>query len=180
MLRHEIAHLQLGHPRILLLGAAVERAYRWFPPVGLAWRRLRRELEAAADDLVVDAVGGPPLLGALAKTALRASTPPPRGVSFADPSDLRYRIRRLQEPHPRSAPASITLGLVGAAFTAALAASACEAFHANVAWESLAPCLVGFAYLGGRPTWTTHPARSEEQDVDSTGFGLDHPSHLRS
>jgi Zn-dependent protease with chaperone function len=158
VLRHEIAHLRLGHPRILILGDAVERAYRFLPPVSLAWRRLRRELEAAADDLVVDALGAAPLLGALAKTALRASVPP-TGVGFANPSDLHYRIRRLQQPHPQNARASITFGLVGAAFTAALAASACDALHANIAWDSLAPCLVGFAYLGGRPIWTTRPRR---------------------
>jgi Zn-dependent protease with chaperone function len=156
VLRHETAHLRLGHPRLLLFGAVVERSYRWLPPARLAWRRLRRELEAAADDAVVAAVGEGPLLRALAKVALAAG--PRSAATFADPEDLRYRIRRLQGSPRRPARASVALGLVGAALTATLAAATCEALHADVAWASVVPCIVGFGYLGWRPTWAAFPA----------------------
>jgi Zn-dependent protease with chaperone function len=151
VLRHETAHLRMGHPRILLVGAAVERSYRWFPPARLAWRRLRRDLEAAADDAAAAAVGAAPLLGALAKAGLAASTYAAAG--FADAEDLRYRIWRLQRPPRLRVSAVASLGLVGAALTMALAAATCEALHAGVAWTSVVPCLVGFGSLGWRPTW---------------------------
>src|SRR5215469_538387 len=31
VLSHEVAHIRLGHPRILLLGAVIARSYRWLP-----------------------------------------------------------------------------------------------------------------------------------------------------
>jgi Zn-dependent protease with chaperone function len=154
VLRHETAHLRLGHPRILLLGAAIARSYRWLPPARLAWTRLRRDLEAAADDEAA-ATGTGPLLAALAKVALAQAAPATAG--FADPGDLRYRIRRLQAPRPRSARCALTLGLAGAVLAAGLAAATCQVLHASPAWSSLLPCLAAFGYLGWRPAWARTP-----------------------
>ena len=169
VLRHEAAHLRLGHPRILLAGAVVGRSYRWLPPARLAWDRLRRDIEAAADDEAAAAAGAGPLLSALAKVALTTGTvtTAPASAGFADPEDLRYRIRRLQAPPARGARRALALGLAGAVLTAGLAAAACQLFNAGAAWSGLIPCLAGFGYLGWRPTWAravrglaTPPARA--------------------
>jgi hypothetical protein len=119
VLHHEAAHIRLGHPRILLLGAVIARSYRWLPPARLAWTRLRRDLEAAADDEAAAAVGTAPLLSALAKVALAAAASPapgsgdPAGLAFAEPGDLRYRIRRLQQPQAPDARATLTCAWPG-------------------------------------------------------------------
>jgi len=157
VLAHEAAHVRLGHPPILLAGAAIGRSYRWLPPARLAWDRLRRDIEAAADDEAAAAAGAEPLLSALAKVAL-ATTPPaavaPVGASFADPEDLRYRIRRLQAPPTRGARGTLALALAGAVLTGGLAAAACQLLHAGTAWPGLIGCLAAFGYLGWRPAWT--------------------------
>jgi Zn-dependent protease with chaperone function len=164
VLRHEVAHLRLGHPRILVTGATIADAYRWLPPARMAWARLRRELEAAADDEVVAAIGSEPLLRALAKVTLAQA--PQAAAAFADPGDLRYRIRRLQAPRPPKARASLALGLAGALLLAALTSATCVALHTGIAWSSLAPCMIAFGFLGWRPTWTRdlrrHTARTHE------------------
>ena len=137
-LAHEAAHIRLGHPRILLAGAVIGRSYRWLPPARLAWDRLRCDVEAAADDEAAAAAGAGPLLSALAKVAL-AATPPataPARAGFADPEDLRYRIRRLQAPPARSARSALALGLAGAVLTGGLAAAACQPLHAGAAWPA--------------------------------------------
>jgi len=169
VLRHEAAHIRLGHPRTLLAGAAIGRSYRWLPPARLAWDRLRRDIEAAADDEAAAATGTGPLLSALAKVALTTGTvtTAPARAGFADPEDLRYRIRRLQAPPSRSARSALSLGLAGAVLTGGLAAAACQALHAGAAWPGLIPCLAAFGYLGWRPAWAravrgpaTPPARA--------------------
>ncbi len=158
VLAHELAHVRLGHPRILLLGAVTARAYRWLPPARLAWTRLRRDLEAAADDEAAAATGTAPLLSALAKVALAAAAAPstaggnPAAPAFADPDDLRYRIRRLQQPQAPGAGATLILRAAGALLTFALASAACQALHASPEWSGLVPCLTAFGYLGWRPT----------------------------
>ena len=155
VLRHEVAHIRLGHPRILLLGAVIARSYWWLPPARLAWTRLRRDLEAAADDEAAAAVGAAPLLSALAKVALAAAPSPQSAapLAFAEPGDLRYRIHRLQQPQAPGARAALTLRLAGALLTFALAWATCQALHASSEWSALVPCLAGFGYLGWRPTW---------------------------
>jgi Zn-dependent protease with chaperone function len=162
VLAHEAAHVRLGHPRILLAGAVIGRSYRWLPPARLAWDRLRRDIEAAADDEAAAAAGTGPLLSALAKVAL-ATTPQaaaaPARAGFADPEDLRYRICRLQSPPARSARSALALGLAGAVLTGGLAAAACQLLHAGAAWPGLIGCLAAFGYLGWRPAWTRPPAR---------------------
>jgi hypothetical protein len=155
-LAHEAAHIRLGHPRILLAGAVIGRSYRWLPPARLAWDRLRRDLEAAADDEAAAAAGTGPLLSALAKVAIAAAPPTaaePARAGFADPEDLRYRIRRLQLPPARSARSALSLALAGAVLTGGLALAACQLVHAGATWSGLIPCLAAFGYLGWRPAW---------------------------
>ncbi len=177
VLAHELAHIRLGHPRILLLGAVTARAYRWLPPARLAWTRLRRDLEAAADDEAAAAAGTVPLLSALAKVALATAAAPspgagsPAPAAFADPDDLRYRIRRLQQRVPPAAGATLILRLAGVLLTAALAWAACQGLHAGAPWPALIPCLAVFGYLGWRPTWSgsrRHPG----PPADGTGKRL--------
>jgi Zn-dependent protease with chaperone function len=161
VLAHEAAHIRLGHPRVLLAGAVIGRSYRWLPPARLAWDRLRRDIEAAADDEAAVVAGTRPLLSALAKVALATAPPaaaPPARPGFADPEDLRYRIRRLQEPPAHHARNTLGLGLAGAALTAGLATAACLLLHTGAAWPGLIPCLAAFGYLGWRPAWA-HPIR---------------------
>jgi Zn-dependent protease with chaperone function len=161
VLRHESAHARLGHPRLLLLGSVIAASYRWLPPARLAWLALRRDLEAAADDEAV-AGGAGPLLAALAKVALAQTAPPaappPRAAGFADPGELRYRIRRLQQPAPRRARTMLALSLVGAALVGALAEGLCVLLHSGSAWAAVLPCLAAFGYLGWRPTWARRQA----------------------
>jgi Zn-dependent protease with chaperone function len=164
VLRHEVAHLRLGHPRIVVVGAVVAQVYRWLPPVRMAWTRLRRELEAAADDEVVAAMGADALLRALAKVAL--AQPPSATVGFAETRDLRYRIQRLQDPHPCRARVGIVLGAAGAALVTSLAAATCQALHAGTAASSYLLCLAGFGYLGWRPTWARRPRAAAGTDGD--------------
>ena len=152
-LAHEAAHVRLGHPPILLFGGVIGRSYRWLPPARLAWDRLRRDLEAAADDQAAAAAGTGPLLSALAKVALAAAPPAAAvaaGASFADPEDLRYRIRRLQAPPARSGRNTLSLALTGAVLTGGLAAAACQLLHTGAAWPGLIGCLAAFGYLGWR------------------------------
>jgi len=168
---HEAAHVRLGHPATLLAGAAIGRSYRWLPPARPAWDRLRRDIEADDDDEAAAVAGA--LLSALAKVAL-ATAPlagsPPARAGFADPEDLRYRIRRLQAPPARSA---LALGLAGAVLTGGLAAAACQLLHAGPAWPGLIGCLAAFGYLGWRPAWARGPALAgrARQPGDPAGLG---------
>jgi Zn-dependent protease with chaperone function len=154
VLRHEAAHARLGHPRLLLLGAVIAASYRWLPPTRLAWAALRRDMEAAADDEAA-AGGAGPLLSALAKVALAQAKPSAvSGASgFADPEDLRYRIRRLQRPRPRRAHTVLALSLVGAGLAGVLAEASCLLLHAGSGWTAVLLCLAAFGYLGWRPAW---------------------------
>jgi Zn-dependent protease with chaperone function len=153
VLRHESAHIRLGHPRILLFGAAIAASYHWLPPARWAWTGLRRDLEAAADDEAVSATGPGPLLSALAKVTLAQAAAAPGAAGFADSGDLRYRIRRLREPHPPRAGAALALGLVGGSLTAGLAVVTCHLLNASAPWTTMVPAFAGFGYLGWRPAW---------------------------
>jgi Zn-dependent protease with chaperone function len=162
VLRHEVAHHRLGHPRLLVLSAAIGGCYRWLPPARLAWSALRGDLEAAADDeAAVNGAG--PLLSAVAKVALAQAGQPattvPAAAGFADPVALRYRIRRLQQPRPRQARTVLALGAVGTGLVASLALGACLLLHAEPGWNTLLPCLAAFGYLGWRPAWARRGRR---------------------
>jgi len=86
---------------------------------------------------------------------------------FADPEDLRYRIRRLQAPPARSARSALSLGLASAIMTGGLAVAACQLLHVGAAWSGLIPCLAAFGYLGWRPAW----ARTGRGLVPAPGGG---------
>jgi Zn-dependent protease with chaperone function len=171
VLCHESAHIRLGHPRILLFGAAIADSYRWLFPARRAWTGLRRDLEAAADDAAVAVTGAGPLLSALAKITLAQAAAVTGAAGFADPGDLRYRIRRLQEPHLRRAGATLTLtlGLVGGSLTAGLAIITCQLLHADAPWTTTLPSLAGFGYLGWRPAWASR-ARPDARLLSFAGL----------
>jgi Zn-dependent protease with chaperone function len=160
VLEHEGAHVRLGHPRLLLLGAAVARAYSYFPPVRRAWNGLRQELEAAADDEAARLVGTAPLLSALARVGLARAPATGSGpvASFGDPEHLRYRIRRLQQPRDAAPAAGALVVALGVVLTAAFAWCACALITPHAVAPSLAVCLGSFVALGSRPLWTWRPA----------------------
>lgn len=150
---HEAAHVRLGHPRILLAGAAVARAYGFLPPVRDAWSGLRRELEAAADDEAVKAVGDAPVISALAKAALARSALPEAAAGFGDPGMLRYRLARLQDPHRPSHGLNSLVTVAGLALAATFAWSACVVATGEPGAAGVAVCLATLAAAGLRPLW---------------------------
>ncbi|MHB1486597.1 MAG: M56 family metallopeptidase [Acidimicrobiales bacterium] len=151
---HEAAHVRLGHPRILLAGGAVTAAYGLFPPVRRAWDSLRRDLEAAADDEAVRAVGAGPVLSALARVALLAAGGERATVAFGDPQHLRYRITRLQLPRPVRHGPTATVGSLAVMLTGMMAWSACILAGAHATTAGVTACLAVLAAVGLRPTWT--------------------------
>jgi hypothetical protein len=165
---HEYAHVRLGHPRLLLAGAIVARAYGFLPPVRHAWSGLRRELEAAADDEAVRAAGAGPVLSALARAALARSAAPGTAAAFGDPQHLRYRIARLQEPRPASRGASALTALGGLTLVTAFTWSACGLARGAVTAAGITACAGILAAAGLRPVWpiptpsTTNTAGSSE------------------
>lgn len=98
---HEVAHLRLGHPRLLVVAGAVAAAYGWFPPVSRAWEGLRRELEAAADDEAARVVGAAAVYSALVRVA-ELSRQDGTPTALTDRADLGWRLARLR--HPEAGP----------------------------------------------------------------------------
>lgn len=153
---HEAAHIRLGHPRLLLVGATIARAYRFLPPVRRAWSGLRRELEAAADDEAVRQVGTTPMLSALARIGLARASSAAGGAAagFADGDHLRYRIARLQQPQPpgRRAGAAVAAGAL--ALAAGFTWLACALAAGMPALVGLVVCLTALVGVGTRPAWS--------------------------
>lgn len=150
---HEAAHVRLGHPRALLLGGTVAAAYGLFPPVRQAWDGLRREVEAAADDEAVRAVGPGPVLSALVRVALLGGGGAEGAAAFADAGHLRYRIARLQDARPvRRGPTAVA-GSSALVLAATMAWSACVLAGAHATGVGVAACLGGIGAIGLRPTW---------------------------
>jgi Zn-dependent protease with chaperone function len=150
---HEAAHVRLGHPRLLLAGAAIARAYGFLPPVRDAWSGLRRELEAAADDEAVKAVGRAPVISALAKAALAGSVLPEAAAGFGDPGMLRYRLARLQDPHRPSRGLNSLVTAAGLTLAVTFAWSACVLATGGPGPAGVAACLATLAAAGLRPLW---------------------------
>jgi Zn-dependent protease with chaperone function len=148
---HEAAHVRLGHPRLLLLGAAVARAYAVLPPARQAWSGLRRELEAAADEEAARAAGTAPLLSALARVALARAVTPGAGAAFGDPAHLRYRIARLQRPRSACSGACAAVAAGTAALIAILAWAACGLASGTATAGGLAVCAVALTVAGLQP-----------------------------
>jgi len=163
---HEDAHLRLGHPRLLLAGAAVARAYAFLPPVRRAWSGLRRELEAAADDEAARAVGTGPVASALARVTLAQAAGPGTapgalaGFDDADPGHLRYRLARLRQPRPARRGACALVAVGGLTLATALTWSACGLATGTTTWAGLAACAAALAATALRPMWPfpAHPA----------------------
>ena len=160
VLEHEAAHVRLGHPRLLLFGAAVARAYRFLPPVRSAWAGLRRELEAAADDEAARRVGADPMLCALARVGLARMTTSPEVAAFGDPDHLRYRIHRLQRPSREpSVGSNIGVSMLAGALAAALNWCLCTITASRPSPSGLLLCLGLFALVATRPLWTPRRRR---------------------
>jgi hypothetical protein len=150
---HEVAHVRLGHPRVCWAGGAVASAYGVLPPVRQAWDGLRRELEAAADDEAVSAVGAAPVLSALVRTALKASGIADALVGFNHPEHLRYRIARLEGLRPsRRAPTAVAGSAVGM-LSLMMAWTLCVLAGAHASEIGVVACLVAIGALGLRPMW---------------------------
>jgi hypothetical protein len=151
---HEGAHVRLGHPRVLVAGGAVAAAYGRFPPVLRAWDGLRRELEAAADDEAVRAVGRPPVISALVQVALLAGSASAGGAAaFGDAEHLRYRIARLEEARRVRAAPTALVGSSAAAVASVMAWSACVLAGADATTVSVVACGSAIAAVALRPTW---------------------------
>lgn len=153
VIEHELAHLRLGHPRILFIGAVIASAYSWLPPVHDAFNGLRRELEAAADDQVVAACGVKALIQALAKVGLhnaQATT-----ASFADADTLRYRLNRLQgKAGPKKQANIFGTGIVFS-LVVLLSWSLCVVFNSASATADFYGCMLG---SGALALYVSHPS----------------------
>ncbi len=149
---HEGAHVRLGHPRVLVVGGAVAAAYGRLPPVRRAWDGLRRELEAAADDEAVRAVGRTPVLSALARVALLA-TSAGGSAGFGGGEHLRYRIARLEDVlSVRAAPTAL-VGSAVAVVASVMAWSACVLGGVQPSIVGVVACGSAIVAVGLRPTW---------------------------
>ena len=150
---HEVAHVRLGHPRVLLAAGAVEAAYGVLPPVHRAWDGFCRALEAAADDEAVRAVGAVPVLSALVRTALRASGTTSPVVAFHHREHLRYRIDRLEGLRPDRRAPTAAAGSAAGMLAATMAWTACVLAGAHATEIGVVVCLSAIAVIGLRPTW---------------------------
>lgn len=149
---HEGAHVRLGHPRVLVTGGAVAAAYGRVPPVRRAWDGLRRDLEAAADDEAVRAVGRAAVISALARVALLAASAG-GSAPFGGGEHLRYRIARLTEPHAVRAAPTALVGSSAAVAASVTAWSACVLGGIRPSVVGLVICGAAIMAVGSRPTW---------------------------
>lgn len=99
VIAHERAHLEHGHPRMLILAAAARAALVWWPPMRRSHRVLRASVERWADD---HATGDDPasrrcLSDALHRVAGFATPAPVPAFSLADAT--AERIDAMQNRH---------------------------------------------------------------------------------
>lgn len=149
---HEVAHLRLGHPRLLVVAGAVAAAYGWFPPVSRAWRGLRRQLEAAADDEAGRVVGSEVLRSALVRVA-ELSRSDGSSISLSDQSDLGWRLARLERREASPRWPSVLVGAGAAAVVVGLTLGGCLLAGVPSSAIGLLGCLVVVVPLGVRPGW---------------------------
>jgi hypothetical protein len=149
---HEVAHVRLGHPRLLVFGGAVAGAYGGFAPVRRAWDGLRRELEAAADDEAVGVVGREAVLSALLQVALMARRAPD-GVTpgFGGAEHLRWRVARLEHPGTVGPWPTALVGTAAAVTGSAMAFVGCLLAGAPATLLGVLSCLGVVAAVGLRP-----------------------------
>ncbi len=149
---HEGAHVRLGHPRLLILGGAVAAAYGRLPPVRRAWDGLRRDLEAAADDEAVRAVGRAAVISALLRVAL-LTVSTGGSAAFGGGEHLRYRIARLAEAQAVRAAPTALVGSSAAVVASMMAWSACVLGGVQPSVLGVAICASAVVAVGLRPTW---------------------------
>jgi hypothetical protein len=151
---HEAAHVRLGHPRLLLVGAAVAGAYGRFAPVRRAWAGLRRELEAAADDEAAALVGPDAVAAALVHVArLAGGAAHGRAAAFGDAEHLAYRLARLEGSCPAEVAPSVLVGLAAAVAGSAIALAGCLLAGAPASLLDVGACLGAVAVIAFRPAW---------------------------
>lgn len=145
---HEIAHIRLGHHRLLMFGQVLNSAFGFaLPPVRTAFASFRRELEVIADDEAAAVVRDRSVVAsALAKVA-SAGTPPVPAPALGNFEDLAYRIERLIGPsdgRDRRVLAGAGVALMVSSMTIAY----CAAFHPSLWTAGIAACASAFAVLG--------------------------------
>lgn len=162
---HELAHIRLGHPRVLLLATAIHRTYRFLPPVRWAYEGLRRSMEVSADEEAAKWVGTASLISALARVAIiQAGAFVVRGADslpwmafearFGDKDHLRYRLRQLRSSASRpSRLANLGLASVIAASVGILTLSSCTFFDPSFGLSSLLACTILALAVACRPAW---------------------------
>lgn len=155
VLEHEAAHVALGHPRLLVLGAAVARAYGALPPVRRRYSALRCALEAAADDEAVRVVGRAALLNALTQVVSThvASAQTPPAASFTDAEHLAYRIQRLQNARGPIRTVDSVVGLVSMVLVGLFAWSACVLMSGSPLFGGELLCVLAVVMVASRPLW---------------------------
>jgi Zn-dependent protease with chaperone function len=121
---HELAHVRLGHHRLLCFAQIVATALgKAIPAAKRAHASLARELEAIADEVAAATVSDRRVVArALAKTALATPFHGP-ATAFGDDRDLAYRIDRLTAEgtnQDRRAIATIAVALLGVSLVATL------------------------------------------------------------
>lgn len=112
LIDHELAHLRLDHPRMLLLAEASRVALRWWPPVQPSHKAFRASIERWADDHAVaaDPAARRDLRGALERiTALNGPVPVVAGFSLADATAERLAAMDQDPAAPRSLHAALYL-----------------------------------------------------------------------
>lgn len=150
---HEGAHIRLGHPRVLVVGGAVAAAFGWLPPVRRAWDGLRRELEAAADDEAARVVGRATVISALAHVVLAGVSVDGGSAAFGELEHLRWRITRLEEPHPVRAKSTLVAGSSVALAAAVMAWTACVLAGGHPTVVAVGFCVAVLAAAALRPVW---------------------------
>ena len=153
VIEHELAHLRLGHPRILFLAAVIRSAYSWLPPVYDAFTGLRRELEAVADDQVVAVCGAKALIQALAKVGLHNAQT--ATASFADADTLRYRLNRLQGKAGTKRQSNIFGTGIVFSLVVLLSSSLCVLFNSASLAADFYGCVLG---SGALAMYVSHPS----------------------
>ena len=126
VLSHELAHVRRGDAASHMLVWAAVALYWWNPLVWLAWRRVRRESECAADDLVLnDGVQPSQYAGHLLEIA-RSMGAPWTAVAMARGSQLEGRLRAILDSSVnRASPGRavmLTAAMLAVAVVAPLAA----------------------------------------------------------
>lgn len=150
LLAHELAHARGGHPRMLFVGSVVAGALGFLPPVRRAFASLRRQLEAAADDGAVAAVGDPGVVArAIAKAALAGA--PALAAPLTADCDLGERLDRLACARRPSPLATALAAGGGMLIASALIVSVCIAVHGGALAANFLLCLGALGALALPP-----------------------------